>query len=200
MTNLFSTTPANVLDGISSAMQGYSKATMSKEKKGKGIVAAMLNAGWPSTHCISPKLKKRDGVVMPTLSTSDDQTHAYLKEQVVLGFDVTDQKLLALPTKAVDAEKMPQRKYLQQQINAILADVKKQVESRELAIAFGTNPDEGTPSRNKTIEVWFSETLATMQKKLENAETASFDILEMDKQVKSMQKTLHTKIAGNIQF
>tara|TARA_R100000306_G_C4357125_1_gene133335 strand:+ start:192 stop:716 length:525 start_codon:yes stop_codon:yes gene_type:complete len=118
-----------------------------------------------STDWISPK---SDG------STTTSERWVWQKEQVVLGFDKDDQKLLAMQVATVPQEMKAHRHYLQEQIGTRCTDFKKALLKREAAAL-----DGGEAGRARSPERRIRENLEDCVKVCENTETASFDVVDM---------------------
>ena len=118
-----------------------------------------------STDWISPK---SDG------STTTPERWVWQREQVVLGFDKDDQKLLVTPVKTVPQEMKAHRHYLQEQVGAKCNDFFKALKRREAAAL-----DGGEAGRARSPERRIRENLEDCVKVCENTETASFDVVDM---------------------
>ena len=118
-----------------------------------------------STDWISPK---SDG------STTTPEQWVWQKEQVVLGFDKDDQKLLAMSVKTVPQEMKAHRHWLQEQIGGRCNDFAKALKRREAAALDGSEAGHArSPERR------IRENLEDCVKVCENTETASFDVVDM---------------------
>ena len=114
-------------------------------------------------------------------STCEPEEWEALKGAVVMGFSKTAQVILDTPTKALDDVKKSDKRYWQQQINARIADFKRQLAKREKA-------DERGPSRTRTLAEWFTDFATDGEKKLRNAEDCTFEILPVLKLVQDIKR------------
>lgn len=116
-----------------------------------------------------------------TGSTCEPDEWEALKGAVIMGFTKTVQALLDTPTKALDDVKKSDKRYWQQQVNARIADFKRQLAKREAA-------EERGASRTRTLAEWFTDFANDGEKKLRNAEECTFDILPVLQLVQEIKR------------
>lgn len=94
-----------------------------------------------------------------------------VKEDIVLGFTKSVQRLLEQPVKGMSDAKKAERKYWQQQVGSRVKDLRRALERREAK----DNPDNA-PSRTRSPEVRMTEYLNNARKVAELLEEPKFDV------------------------
>ena len=154
-------THATINTEVGTVMRGWSsdtiKADMTKTKRTDVLRAA----GWTSAHCISPK---SDG------SAATDESWAFAKAEINAGMPKAAQALMAITAKAAGDKTVngQPRAYWMRQANAVIADIKKQLQHREdiaADVAAGkTGPDARTIGAETKVRELINDAIKRIQK------------------------------------
>ena len=154
-------THATINTEVGTVMRGWSsdtiKADMTKTKRTDVLRAA----GWTSAHCISPK---SDG------SAATDESWAFAKAEINAGMPKAAQALMAITAKAAGDKTVngQPRAYWMRQANAVIADIKKQLQHREdiaADVAAGkTGPDARTIGAETKVRELLNDAIKRIQK------------------------------------
>ena len=185
MTAIKETVTAKLNSEVEKAFQDWSathvKTTLGAMKR----VDIFRAAGWKSTMCISPKSKG---------STATDESWAFAKNAINSGFPKAAQELMAMkPIVAGDKVVNGQnRSFWMKQANAILVDIKGQLENRERiaeAIEEGKAGPDATP---RTPEMMVVDALSDCIKRIQKTEdfTSSMDLDDLVKCLNGIIKSI----------
>jgi len=142
-------------------------------------------AGWKSTMCISPKSKG---------STATDESWAFAKNAINSGFPKAAQELMAMkPIVAGDKVVNGQnRSFWMKQANAILADIKGQLENREKIVEAIEEGKAGPDATTRTPEMMVIDALSDCIKRIQKTEdfTSSMDLDDLVKCLNGIIKSV----------
>ena len=140
-------------------------------------------AGWKSTMCISPKSKG---------STATDESWAFAKNAINSGFSDKIQELMAMKPivagdKCVNGQN---RSFWMRQANAVLGDIKNQLETREKISAAIEEGKAGKDATTRTPEMMVIDHLSDCIKRIQKADTftCSIDLAEFVKCLNALIK------------
>lgn len=171
-TSIQTPTHATINTEVGTVMRGWSsdtiKADMTKTKRTDVLRAA----GWTSAHCVSPKSEG---------SAATEQSWTFAKSQINSGFPKTAQALMELSAKAAGDKTVngQPRAYWMRQANAVIADIKKQLQHREDIAADVAAGKTGPDARTVTPETKVRELLNDAIKRVQKAEAFECSI-ELD--------------------
>ena len=181
MTNPINTpTHATINTEVGTIFRGWSsdaiKADMTKTKR-----ADILRAkGWTSAHCISPKSEG---------SAATAESWAFAKAEINAGFPKAAQAMMELSAKACGDKTVngQSRFYYMRQANAVLGDIKKQLEYREAKAA-----GEKGPKTPKAVEDTIREGFDSLIKSIQKADnvTCSVDLADLIQDLGKLKKTI----------
>jgi hypothetical protein len=162
----------NINDVLGNLIVETVRAQVLGEKKRTKLVDTLRTSGWTASDFISPKSKG---------STATEESFAWVKGQIVLGFTAEVQKLLAKPVSNCTEKQKADRRYWSQQVGARLSDLKR-----------GLTPkaDKG-PQTQRTIYQFVDDEMAEVVKRVKAAEKiAGLDIPAFLKAVGVVQKMI----------
>ena len=128
----------------------------------------------------------------PKKDTSDKVHVAFfgeLNSAIVASFTATDRKLLTLPVKALSDDQKKQRRYTQQQIGARRNDYQRALNKR-----LNPTPAKGADDKKTNDLTFCLERVTQMLKRLEKAESTTFDVVEAVQKLAQLNKVLNTKV------
>ena len=162
------TVQAKLNDVAHVSLRDWAKETVKTDLNKLKRVDALRSAGWVSTMCISPKSAG---------STATERSWTFAKNAINSGFPQKAQELMAKSAKAAgDATVNGQpRAYWMRQANAVLGDIKKQLEIRERIAAEVEAGKAGPDATTRTPEMMVRDALEECVKRIQKAETFEFD-------------------------
>ena len=185
MTAIKETVTAKLNSEVEKAFQDWSathvKTTLGAMKR----VDIFRAAGWKSTMCISPKSKG---------STATDESWAFAKNAINSGFPKAAQELMAMkPIVAGDKVVNGQnRSFWMKQANAILVDIKGQLENRERIAEAIEEGKAGPDATTRPPEMMVVDALSDCIKPIQKTEdfTSSMDLDDLVKCLNGIIKSI----------
>lgn len=162
----------NVNDVLAAQITDAVRAIVAGEKKRTKLLDVLRGAGWTASDFISPKSKG---------STATEESWAWIRERVTLGFDTKVQKLLAKPLARCSAEEKTSRRYWGQQIGARISDLKRGLTPK---------PEKGPQTQRSIYQIIDDEFDAVLKRVKEAEKVEGLDVPAFLKAVAVVQKMI----------
>jgi hypothetical protein len=185
MTAIKETVTAKLSTEVQTALHDWTAAHVKSTLGAMKRIDIFRAAGWTSTMCISPKSAG---------STATDESWAFAKNAINSGFPKAAQELMAMkPIVAGDKVVNGQnRSFWSKQANAILADIKGQLENREKITAAIEEGKAGPDTTTRTSEMMVIDALSDCIKRIQKTEdfTSSMDLDDLVKCINGLIKSI----------
>tara|TARA_R100001463_G_C3458923_1_gene214623 strand:- start:39 stop:599 length:561 start_codon:yes stop_codon:yes gene_type:complete len=185
MTDIKETVTAKCNEVVHVSLRDWAKETVKTDLNKLKRVDAIRSAGWVSTMCISPKSAG---------STATEESWTFAKNAINSGFPQKAQELMSKSAKAAgDATVNGQpRAYWMRQANAVLGDIKKQLETRERIAAEIDAGKAGPDATTRSPEMMVIDALSDCIKRIQKTEdfASSMDLDDLVKCINGLIKSI----------